>query len=50
MASDIYFDVETELEGEGRLLERPTFVTKAQPFSEEELRAFVASGEHGETD
>lgn len=50
MANEIYVDIDTEFEGETRFIERPLFVTTARPFTEEELRAFVASGEHAGLD
>ena len=46
---EIFFDVDAGFPGSGepRLYERPTrFVTKAHPFTEDDLRAFAASGEH----
>jgi hypothetical protein len=52
MANDIdeiFFDVDADIGGrsEPRLFERPRrLVTTAHPFSEDDLRAFVAAGEH----
>jgi hypothetical protein len=52
MASDIdeiFYDVDADVGGRGepRLYERPTrVVTTAHPFTEDDLRAFAASGEH----
>jgi len=46
---EIFFDVDTDIGGSGepRLFERPTrVVTTAHPFTDDDLRAFQASGEH----
>ena len=46
---EIFFDVDADIGGPGepRLYERPTrVVTTAHPFTEDDLRAFAASGEH----
>jgi len=46
---EIFFDVDADVGGAGapRLYERPTrVVTLAHPFTEDDLRAFAASGEH----
>jgi len=44
---EIFFDVDADVGGEPRLYERPTrVVTTAHPFTEDDLRAFAASGEH----
>jgi hypothetical protein len=52
MASDIeeiFYEVDADIgsSGEPRLYQRPTrVVTTAHPFTEDDLRAFAASGEH----